>query len=993
MRKIYFLLTAGWLFCALSVCAQSPTPLSVAPVSDTLRKKLNLVFSPLDKSQVPTKYLEQYGNPLIPLDLFNNTLTDSSRTNALAFRFLYATLSSSRIYGTSSMPTLATVNTRITNIEKTYPKAIPIAVLRWDYATLRPDAVSANLLRVQNDQLYDVAGRTQSPYLTKTVFAAAPSRSYSNSGTVSFVFHQDVTLTSGTPLTLSNIYIDLGTGLGYQGIGFGTPITASYTTKGSKRIKVKFRYSTGLEMQSHFDLEVLNPACPGCRYDLPIDDVPVPPAADGSHSGGTIQIRRADTHTQLVKPLIIVEGYDPFFAAPALAPDYRIEDFIRQITLQPTSYNFRDALDNIGDYDLIFINYTNGTDDIRRNAALFREVIAWVNQNKVGTEQNVVMGLSMGGLVARYGLAEMVKAGLNPQTKLLITHDSPHRGANTPLGTQALTRQAIINVSDSYYSTADLSPSLDQANRLLDAPASRQLLILRATDGDGGVVANTFMDGEYRTMITFNGGPQPNYRMIATSLGSQCGNGSLAPYAELVRSAGEYYISPIPWIRRNSLKMDIIVNALPPLGQSKRISYLRVYVNYRIAVVISINFNLLNKSYMSPANTLPWDGLAGGTLNVKDQAGDEIPTINKKILWFLKKSLNTYLADDFCFVPTPSALDIADINATTVQATYVGGISSASLSRMGNFIAQERSTDNGPNPYNKRHITFTNRNSEWLFNQMEGTTTTLNCSTECNPFASTTIGGSATICNGSSYSINPIANATYTWSVSSNITINAGQGTANLTVKPNGSGSGTISLVVGKNGCSFPIQAINVQVGTVTASQLSMKVNSQEIQYLCPNSSYIVDVSGPSGTTFDTWTFQGLSGSGTGSYANISTSSTFGGGSISVVAHDACGGSTVLQRTVSRSSTCSMMLAMFPNPADSYVEVSFSSNDSAEDVSQSLPEEYEVIIYNKLSQKVKDIKSKQKKQQIKLEELPEDIYYVHLIYQGETIKKQLIIKH
>lgn len=32
-----------------------------------------------------------------------------------------------------------------------------------------------NLLRVQNQPLYDVPGRTQSPYLTRTLFAVAPT--------------------------------------------------------------------------------------------------------------------------------------------------------------------------------------------------------------------------------------------------------------------------------------------------------------------------------------------------------------------------------------------------------------------------------------------------------------------------------------------------------------------------------------------------------------------------------------------------------------------------------------------------------------------------------------------------------------------------------------------------------------------------------------------------------------------------------------------------
>ncbi len=120
--------------------------------------------------------------------------------------------------------------------------------------------------------------------------------------------------------------------------------------------------------------------------------------------------------------------------------NYSIEDFLRGAFVNDGTFNFRDALDNIGNYDIVFIDFRNGTDDIRRNAEVFKRVVRWVNSTKVndpGTgrkRQNAVLGISMGGLVARYGLAQMVKSGENPDTYILATQDSPHRGANTPLG-------------------------------------------------------------------------------------------------------------------------------------------------------------------------------------------------------------------------------------------------------------------------------------------------------------------------------------------------------------------------------------------------------------------------------------------------------------------------------------------------------------------------------------------------------------------------------
>lgn len=71
---------------------------------------------------------------------------------------------------------------------------------------------------------------------------------------------------------------------------------------------------------------------------------------------------------------------------------------------------------------------------------MVEKVIEWVNNNKVGNEQNVVIGMSMGGLVARYALRHMETTNRIHDTKLYISHDAPHQGANLPLSLQALVR-------------------------------------------------------------------------------------------------------------------------------------------------------------------------------------------------------------------------------------------------------------------------------------------------------------------------------------------------------------------------------------------------------------------------------------------------------------------------------------------------------------------------------------------------------------------------
>jgi triacylglycerol esterase/lipase EstA (alpha/beta hydrolase family) len=95
---------------------------------------------------------------------------------------------------------------------------------------------------------------------------------------------------------------------------------------------------------------------------------------------------------------------------------------------------------DLAQYDIVYLDYNNGVDDIWKNARLFRQVIEWVNEHKDGNEPNVVMGISMGGLVARIALRQMEKDNQDHQTWKYISVDSPHKGANVPVGFQAAVR-------------------------------------------------------------------------------------------------------------------------------------------------------------------------------------------------------------------------------------------------------------------------------------------------------------------------------------------------------------------------------------------------------------------------------------------------------------------------------------------------------------------------------------------------------------------------
>lgn len=87
MKQLFLLLLTLCGLATRAVQAQSSPP-----PADSVRQYLDHLFAPLDVSQLPTPYLEEYGFRFAPLRLFNGTLQDSNRTTAPLWRLLYGSV-------------------------------------------------------------------------------------------------------------------------------------------------------------------------------------------------------------------------------------------------------------------------------------------------------------------------------------------------------------------------------------------------------------------------------------------------------------------------------------------------------------------------------------------------------------------------------------------------------------------------------------------------------------------------------------------------------------------------------------------------------------------------------------------------------------------------------------------------------------------------------------------------------------------------------------
>lgn len=132
----------------------------------------------------------------------------------------------------------------------------------------------------------------------------------------------------------------------------------------------------------------------------------------------------------LDKPVIVVEGFD-----------YRNEIIFDDVFQKYRSAkNGNDLI--LGDllnngYDFVSFQFSKNNDYIQNNAQVLKSLIKHINNNKNGHFENIIIGESMGGIISRIALAQLEQEGIDHETGLFISFDSPQGGANIPLSIQS----------------------------------------------------------------------------------------------------------------------------------------------------------------------------------------------------------------------------------------------------------------------------------------------------------------------------------------------------------------------------------------------------------------------------------------------------------------------------------------------------------------------------------------------------------------------------
>ena len=803
------------------------------------------MFAPLDKNRIPHKVLLDYGFEYTNLKAYNGTLSDSTVVDVPTLKHIYNTIFSSRV--TSATTGFINPNNFDSNWKNRTAGTITVSGLYYKYNAFINDAINLGKVNFVNNQFQDkfVSGVWQNPYQEFQAFAMAPAISKYEG--LSFTVKIPSTIFySNYQSLVQSIQIDFGNGAGYVTVPFNQNVTISYATEGVKTWKYKLNLTNGTSLLSQSKIDVTQgvttiPWGTSIASTSNLSASSVASSTIYSHNitatknyngaFGTVKLTIDDTNNDGIrKPLIVAEGFDAgIILAPELPRGMNTYSTFRGSIIGSQSPELNSLLTNSSrQYDIIYVDWDNGVDFLQKNAFALEAVIAWVNSVKIGTEKNVVLGQSMGGVVARYALADMEQSSLDHKTRLFVSHDAPQQGANIPVSVQYMFRHVtnLFNRYSSPYGTQVIDvPFLE--NSILDQPATKQML-MNWVNGFSNI-DNTISSGFYTELKgkginpTVNFGYPINCRNIALSNGAECGitqgfnagddllsynlSGKL-PFLQnlLVPLAGflgyTAYQDPnilaigFVGLLPGSSRYNVEFNAKSiPYGTGNQIYKGRISYTKKLFKIFgwapTITVNITNAQKDQPAGVLPIDHYAGGRYDTTlFTAGATLPA-------------GIYIRDRFNFIPTTSALDIGkgnvSLNDVDYKMAYVGATPPVAPknSPFSNFSTDFEKSN--PNASNKTHISFNSRNGEWLAKELNIAPITTNCSYMC---ASTQITGTDLICTSAIYSA-PSGGTFNNWTITqgSSLVTLTGNGTPNatLTALPDVSGAVTLSLTMGDN--------------------------------------------------------------------------------------------------------------------------------------------------------------------------------------------------
>lgn len=686
---------------------------------------------------------------------------------------------------------------------------IQIAIINADFTTIDTTALGPNnpKLKIVNKKMQRIAGKN--PYIQNTVFVASPLNSKTiteNSATFEFgkIF---LNLSSKKIFQLTAAFEDNQNFTIFEnGVIVKKLITVPFKTSGVKNIvfSVVFSDKTTLTTYANFRVTIpetaitsrLANSISAMQYITATKPFQGYDETTPSLGQGEYKIYYAPNHTQITKPYIVVDGFDPHDTRKIDDTDDNPDNDLYSMM----NYNIRDNLVddlNAEGYDVIILNFPEyvisseeycyyeqqddpepvcywwqlyrdgGADYVERNAKVVEALISEVNTTLAtasSTANIKIAGPSMGALIVQYALAEMEHNNENHNVNLFVSFDGPHKGANIAIGIQKTAE--YFNIEDFLYP--------------LKTPSAKQMLINHYLSGSEGLPAGApgFRDRFQNELNTI--GFPTQCRNIAMINGSIMGEQKASPATNMAHVDGSAYLLGARRIG--------YIDYSPDSGQRQVFRYLNLN-----AWGIFSHTSIRNGSTSSSFGSL--DNAPGGFLSVKgrleksfgvkfpfncsfigcnleslhDSSGADFFSWWEKVglyslISFAKVKVYVNIVDESSFVPTKSALAFSGTNTLYKEQIGCRNLVCTGETPFSSYYAPTS---------NQEHASLHNDGVIWLMGELTGQFQSPTVYAGCTSGPVATITGDNSLCYNANgmYYLNNQCNSTTstTWSTSSNL--------------------------------------------------------------------------------------------------------------------------------------------------------------------------------------------------------------------------------
>ncbi|MFC5285336.1 T9SS type A sorting domain-containing protein [Pedobacter alpinus] len=1015
----YFLVSEGYgsnsgnITTTIAMSTQNNSNLSYTETVDSL-------FQHLDKTGASTGILYDRVLPIASLQDFNFSNSDTS--SHWHFIQSYSEIIRATYNPSNTWLTVNDLKDLATSAK--IESKIAIGLGNYQFNVIDSNAISNGLIQMIDSMYYDVPGRSNHPYLSIHSFIASPLVDSVKTLSVKYDFSSNYVINIGN-IALNSLQVDFGDGNGLINVALNDSISINYTSSGYKYLKFIANFSDNSSIITYGTVKVIGEpqvylkanstlttlcSSPNTQLkfwsDLTFQGYDETTATKGYGEATIYYATNGSCDGVIRKPIIVVDGFDPGDKQDAdkLYKTYLDRDI-------PGTPSFATSLRANG-HDIIVLNFPEykvgtrlsngriipvsrdgGADFIERNARVLMTLINKINTLKEGNEKLIIIGPSMGGLISRYALTYMEQVLNTPhQTKLWISFDSPHQGANIPIGDQWFL---------DYYARNTGSEELI-ANRddKISSIAAKQMLVHHFLSNSEAPAGAPNFRNQFLTTINNLGFPEGDvgtqFRKIALIDGSLGGTETNSPE----QKAFTFDIR-----RRKSIGFLGIRWRTWTAGSAK-MYFTPSYGNTSKTVLESSMIGNSSSNYKAsnPPNSSGYDVAPGGTYNTQgilyDEGNKSVSSLLLNFAFDFEARFYSVVRDH-SFINTKSALAFSGSNQNLSENVSARNLVCTLETPFDSYFGSFNT--------NREHVELWSEAVDWITEEINGNPQLPSVNTYGY---NGEIVGNSSVCSNTTFNLINSPNVAVTWSVSNGLSIvsstnNSIEVTRNTAVNdPNSSIEATLG------GCYSTSQPIKKFVTTnIDVNQILYAVlEPTSLDYggiICKDRTTKIQVTS-NGQDISNIYFQWGSdtpGWGVGTldtYGQLidiyPPSGNVGNSPASFYAEfgsDECGSMGYYFFTVNVTNCLGGFnravsnFQLYPNPANN--EVNIVSEDLEKN--PTILKQINLLNSQGIIVKSTSIKSGENSTILETKEIPNGTYYLHLIEGKETIKKQIIIQH